>query len=165
MVRHEVEDHIVMLAVAGEILSRVIKTHVCADGPDHFHIPRTANVANEEALAATRLSSTGWRFSVSQIRWVSPFGNLPLTNTPSGLSSLSSRPPTLTLKETAPPNVRHASACRNDSQNSSYRKCDSRVSDMLQLVAMIPKTQATVNATAACPTCFSLSPRSWTLKR
>src|SRR5882724_309970 len=46
MVRHEVEDHIVMLAIAGEILSGVIKTHVCADGPDHFHIPRTTNASN-----------------------------------------------------------------------------------------------------------------------
>src|SRR6266851_7348281 len=52
MVRHEVEDHVVMLAVAGEILSRVINDLVGADGPDHFHIPRTANAGN---LSAKRL--------------------------------------------------------------------------------------------------------------
>src|SRR5882724_9854244 len=52
MVRHEVEDHVVMLAIAGEILLRVIKTHVCADGSDHFHIPRTADPGN---LSAKRL--------------------------------------------------------------------------------------------------------------
>src|SRR5882762_2194891 len=46
MVRHEVEDHVVMLATGGEILSRVINDLICADGPDHFHIPRTANAGN-----------------------------------------------------------------------------------------------------------------------
>src|SRR6266540_5334328 len=46
MVRHEIEDHIVVFTTAGEILSRVINDLVCADGPDHFHIPRTANAGN-----------------------------------------------------------------------------------------------------------------------
>ena len=46
MVRHEIQDHVVMLATAGEILSRVIKDLVCADGADHFRIPGTTNASN-----------------------------------------------------------------------------------------------------------------------
>src|SRR5215213_3430012 len=46
MVRHEIKNHVVLFPVAGEIFLRVINDSVCADGPDHLHIPRTANAGN-----------------------------------------------------------------------------------------------------------------------
>src|SRR6266436_3312957 len=53
MVRHEVENYVVLFSTAGEVLSGVINDVICADGPDDFHIPRTANAAN---LSAKRFS-------------------------------------------------------------------------------------------------------------
>src|SRR5437867_1968324 len=46
MVSHEVEDNIVVLAIAGEIFSLVIDDVVCTDGADHFHVPGTANASH-----------------------------------------------------------------------------------------------------------------------
>src|SRR6266480_152671 len=57
MVRHEIEDYVVMLAIGGEILSRVINDLVCTDGPDHFHILRTANARNLSAKYLRNLYS------------------------------------------------------------------------------------------------------------
>src|SRR5882724_2374200 len=59
MVRHEVEDQVVMLVVAGEVLSCVINDRVCADGLDHFHIPCTANAGNLSAKRFSDLYSEG----------------------------------------------------------------------------------------------------------
>ena len=52
MVRHEIEDHVVLFPVAREIFSRVINDNVCADGLDQLDISRTANTGN---LCAKRL--------------------------------------------------------------------------------------------------------------
>src|ERR1700687_1754174 len=49
MVRHEVENQIVMLSTFREILSGVINDVICADGSDHFNVPRTANARNFSA--------------------------------------------------------------------------------------------------------------------
>src|SRR6266850_6026902 len=49
MVRHEVENYVVLFSTAGEILSGVINDVICAYGADHFHIPRTANAGNLSA--------------------------------------------------------------------------------------------------------------------
>src|SRR5258708_5783271 len=49
MVRHEVENYVVLFSIARKILSSVINDVICADGADHFHIPRTANAGNLSA--------------------------------------------------------------------------------------------------------------------
>ena len=49
MIRHEVENQIVMLSTFREILSGVINDVICADGSDHFNVPRTANARNFSA--------------------------------------------------------------------------------------------------------------------
>ena len=49
MVRHEVENQVVMLSTFREILSRVINDVICADGSNHFNIPRTAHAGNFRA--------------------------------------------------------------------------------------------------------------------
>src|SRR5712691_9274002 len=59
MVRHQVENYVVLLTAAGEILSRVINDVMCADGADHFHIPRTANTGNLSAKRFGDLYSEG----------------------------------------------------------------------------------------------------------
>ena len=47
----------VAISTAGEILLRVINDPVCADGPNHFHIPRTANAGNLSAKCLRDLYS------------------------------------------------------------------------------------------------------------
>src|ERR1039457_413690 len=42
MVANAVENQVITLPAFGEILLRVINDPICADGSDHFHIPRTA---------------------------------------------------------------------------------------------------------------------------
>src|SRR6267143_5764960 len=49
MIRHEIENQIVMFSTFREILSGVINQRVCADGSDHFNVPRTANARNFSA--------------------------------------------------------------------------------------------------------------------
>src|SRR5215207_7358922 len=46
MVRHQIKDHVVTLAIAGEIFSRVINDRIRAEGLDHLNISRTANSGN-----------------------------------------------------------------------------------------------------------------------
>src|SRR5713226_5030429 len=49
MIRHEVENQIVMFSTFREILSGVVNDVICADGSDHFNVPRTANARNFSA--------------------------------------------------------------------------------------------------------------------
>src|SRR6266404_6823418 len=49
MVRHEIENHVVKFSTFREILSGVINDVICADGADHFNVPRTANARNFRA--------------------------------------------------------------------------------------------------------------------
>src|SRR5271169_7132935 len=42
MIPYGVEKKVVMLAAPGEILLGVVNDPICADGPNHFHIPCTA---------------------------------------------------------------------------------------------------------------------------
>src|SRR5712671_2916981 len=49
MIRHEVENQIVMFSTFREILSGVIDDVIRADGSDHFNVPRTANARNFRA--------------------------------------------------------------------------------------------------------------------
>src|SRR5438552_6378164 len=46
MIRHEVENQIVVLSTFREVLSGVINDVICADGSDHGNVPRTANAGN-----------------------------------------------------------------------------------------------------------------------
>jgi len=45
----KVENYVVLFSIARKILSSVINDVICADGADHFHIPRTANAGNLSA--------------------------------------------------------------------------------------------------------------------
>src|SRR5712692_8864448 len=49
MIRHEVENQVVVLSTCREILSRIIDDVICADGSDHFNVPRTAHARNFRA--------------------------------------------------------------------------------------------------------------------
>src|SRR5438552_9313596 len=49
MIRHEVENQVVVLSTFREVLSGVINDVICADGSDHFNVPRTANAGNFSA--------------------------------------------------------------------------------------------------------------------
>src|SRR6266404_7970425 len=49
MIRHEVENQVVVLSTFREILSGVINDVICADGSDHFNVPHTANARNFSA--------------------------------------------------------------------------------------------------------------------
>src|SRR6266567_155387 len=49
MIRHEVENQIVMLSAFCEVLSGVIDDVICADGSNHFNVPRTAHARNFSA--------------------------------------------------------------------------------------------------------------------
>src|SRR5712691_8866510 len=46
MIRHEVENQVVVLSTFREILSGVINDAIRSDGSDHFNVPRTANARN-----------------------------------------------------------------------------------------------------------------------
>jgi hypothetical protein len=59
MVRHEVENQIVMLSTFCEILSGVINDVICAEGSDHSNVPRTANTRNFRAERLGDLHSEG----------------------------------------------------------------------------------------------------------
>src|SRR6266851_4085053 len=49
MIRHEVENQVVVLSTCREILSGVINDTIRSDGSDHFNVPRTANARNFSA--------------------------------------------------------------------------------------------------------------------
>src|SRR5215208_3325886 len=59
MVRHDIKNDVVLFPIAGEIFLRVIDDSVCAEGPDHFDIPRTANTGNLSAKRLRDLYSKG----------------------------------------------------------------------------------------------------------
>src|ERR1700704_5243611 len=46
MIRHEVENQVVVLSTFREILSGVINDAIRSDGSDHFNVPRTANAGD-----------------------------------------------------------------------------------------------------------------------
>src|ERR1035437_3713699 len=46
MIRHEVENQVVVLSTFREILLGVINDVICADGSDHVNVPRTAHARN-----------------------------------------------------------------------------------------------------------------------
>src|SRR5215212_2184325 len=59
MVRHEVENQVVLLSTFREIISGVINDVICAEGSDHFNVPRTANARNFRAERLGDLHSEG----------------------------------------------------------------------------------------------------------
>src|SRR5438132_3990726 len=52
MIRHEVENHVIVLSTLRKIFQGVINDVICADGSDHGNVPRTANARN---ISAERL--------------------------------------------------------------------------------------------------------------
>ena len=65
MVRHEVENQVVLLSTLGEIFASVINDVIGADGSDHGNVPGTAHASNFRAERLRDLHSEGTHASRS----------------------------------------------------------------------------------------------------
>src|SRR5438067_5712651 len=85
MIRHEVENQVVVLSTFREVLSGVINDVICADGSNHFNVPRTANARNFSAERLRDLHSERTHASRRTVdQYLLPRLNLSLAKTLQG---------------------------------------------------------------------------------